>query len=406
MSHRLTALALLLLPGLAAAGPLLCVSPDGARLAAVNADTSTVAIIDLAGRKTLHEVAIGSRAEAAAWVNNRVLAVNIYHQWKVALIDTHTGEELEGIDLDGQACGLAVTRDGKTAYVAHDDKEGKVSVIDLEGGKVTKKLPAGVFPGAVSLAPDERTLYVTERKAGVLAIDLSSGEAAPITGGHAARHYLRPKAMEILLQELTLDGYMLAGFALFALLARVLFWPARPTPGQRLPYAAVAVILVGAVAVPASWPHAVAAWGWLGSLRQADVLSIAHYCIVWYVLIVQVLVLVGWWRGWRWVRGFWLRFMHLLCIVIVAGQALNGWECPVTTWDRDLRGGDLANLDGSWPLAHLANRALYTPVPDLTPYLRGYALFACLVFLSWILVRPEVGPPPQATGSETPVQSG
>jgi len=234
-----------------------------------------------------------------------------------------------------------------------------------------------------------------------------------------------PETNAAMVKTLTLDGYLLAGIALAALLVRLLLWPRRATPGQPLPLPAVAAILLAAVAAPATWPLVTAAWGGLGPLRQADLLAIGHFALVWYVILLQMLVFVGWWRGWRWVRGFWLRLVHLALMAVITGQAAYStadqiaysnapeipgndiWiECPFTIWERQLRGGDLANIDGSWPVARLANRFLYARVPTL-PVLVGYLIFLVGVFISWVFFRPLIGPEDAGTSvQDTPTNPG
>jgi hypothetical protein len=202
---------------------------------------------------------------------------------------------------------------------------------------------------------------------------------------------MSPEINEYLVKTLTLDMYLLGTFTLALLAIRTWCWPSKPQPGQQLPASTTAWIVLAAIAVPVSYPFAVRGWEALGELRQADILSIVHLAIVLYVVLLQALVLIGWLLGWRWVRGFWLRLTHLACIVVVAGQPVGGQECFITTWERELRGGDLANLDGSWPLARWANRANYTPVESLKPYLIGYSTFGLIALASWLIVRPELG---------------
>jgi hypothetical protein len=54
----------------------------------------------------------------------------------------------------------------------------------------------------------------------------------------------------------------------------------------------------------------------------ADLIVTVHVGYVAYVLVGQVLILVGWWREWEWVRNVWFRSTHLLAIgVVVFGSS-------------------------------------------------------------------------------------
>ncbi|WP_330970828.1 DUF2784 domain-containing protein, partial [Lysobacter sp. A3-1-A15] len=70
----------------------------------------------------------------------------------------------------------------------------------------------------------------------------------------------------------------------------------------------------------------------------ADAILAAHVAVVGFVVIGECLFLIGGRRGWRWVRGFGLRIVHLLLMGFVAGQAWLGAVCPLTLWEQALRG--------------------------------------------------------------------
>ncbi len=56
-----------------------------------------------------------------------------------------------------------------------------------------------------------------------------------------------------------------------------------------------------------------------------------------FVVVGQILILVGWLQNWNWARSFWLRFLHLVTIVIVVVQSWLGQLCPLTIWEQQLR---------------------------------------------------------------------
>src|SRR5207248_10352138 len=76
----------------------------------------------------------------------------------------------------------------------------------------------------------------------------------------------------------------------------------------------------------------------------ADLIVAIHTSYVGFVVVGQVLILVGVTRGWRWVRNFWFRVAHLVAIAIVAAEALFDVACPLTVWEDRVRewGGQAA----------------------------------------------------------------
>src|SRR5689334_17584755 len=68
---------------------LLDVSPDSKRLLAANTDNGTVSVVDLATRKTVHEVRVGDQPEGVSWIGSGPLAVAaVYRSNQVAFLDT------------------------------------------------------------------------------------------------------------------------------------------------------------------------------------------------------------------------------------------------------------------------------------------------------------------------------
>ena len=69
----------------------------------------------------------------------------------------------------------------------------------------------------------------------------------------------------------------------------------------------------------------------------ADLLVAVHVGYVAYVLVGEVLILVGWAFGRQWVRNFWFRATHLLAIDVVVFEEVIGVRCPLTVWEEWLR---------------------------------------------------------------------
>lgn len=70
---------------------------------------------------------------------------------------------------------------------------------------------------------------------------------------------------------------------------------------------------------------------------RADLIVFVHALYVGYVALLPIFVLVGACLGWRWIRNPWLRYIHLIMIGIVVCESVVGYECPLTTWEGNLR---------------------------------------------------------------------
>lgn len=123
-------------------------------------------------------------------------------------------------------------------------------------------------------------------------------------------------------------------------------------------------------------------------LLIADALLFLHVLVVVYVVFGLVLIIIGKYKSWDWVRNFWFRITHLAAITVVIIQALFGRICPLTTWEMDLRrkAGDVV-YEGSF-ISHWLGEFIYYDFP-LWVFAIGYSIFGALVVISWFWVKPN-----------------
>jgi uncharacterized protein DUF2784 len=115
----------------------------------------------------------------------------------------------------------------------------------------------------------------------------------------------------------------------------------------------------------------------------ADAILVLHLAFVLFVLGGLGLIWIGAAAGWRWVRNFWLRVVHLAAIAYVAGEALLGIWCPLTVWEDALRG---RHEEKSF-VARWIHRVLFYDLPEWV-FTIAYVAFALVVAASWWVVRP------------------
>jgi Protein of Unknown function (DUF2784) len=72
-------------------------------------------------------------------------------------------------------------------------------------------------------------------------------------------------------------------------------------------------------------------------LVLADLTLIVHTAFVAFVVVGLVVIWLGRWRGWSFVRNFWFRLLHLAAIGVVVAESVMGFVCPLTTWENQLR---------------------------------------------------------------------
>jgi hypothetical protein len=121
----------------------------------------------------------------------------------------------------------------------------------------------------------------------------------------------------------------------------------------------------------------------------ADLIVVVHAAYVAFVVVGLVLVLIGAWRGWSWVRNPWFRIGHFLCILVVAGEQLAGMACPLTVWEYRLRVAAGQPVTGETFVSRLLHGLIFFPTVPEWVFTVAYVTFAAVVAatLWWVPVR-------------------
>ena len=107
----------------------------------------------------------------------------------------------------------------------------------------------------------------------------------------------------------------------------------------------------------------------------ADAVLALHVGIILFNVFGLVVIPLGGWRGWQFVRVAWWRLLHLGAMAAVAVQALVGRACFLTLWQDALvgRGQHEPPLIMRW-----VDRVIFWPLP--------LWFFAALYGLAWLYV--------------------
>ena len=113
-----------------------------------------------------------------------------------------------------------------------------------------------------------------------------------------------------------------------------------------------------------------------------------HVLFVGFAVLGLVLIFMGRFLFWQWVKNPWFRIAHLLGVGVVVVQSWFGVICPLTIWEMNLRlkAGEAA-YDGSF-ITHWLREILYYQAPSWV-FVVAYTVFGGLVLSSWFLVRPH-----------------
>ncbi len=120
----------------------------------------------------------------------------------------------------------------------------------------------------------------------------------------------------------------------------------------------------------------------------ADIVAVSHLAYFSFVVLGQLLILVGVALRWRWVRNIWFRVTHLAAISIVGLEAIFGIQCPLTVWERSLREAAGQSIGDASFMAQLANNVMFHDFDEWV-FTTANLGFAVLVILTWALAPPR-----------------
>ncbi|HEY1067728.1 MAG TPA: beta-propeller fold lactonase family protein, partial [Pirellulales bacterium] len=141
----------------------LVLSPDEAWLVSANHTARSLSLLRLSDGAVVHELEIGERPANVVLLadGHTLLATTQYGGELVKLrVAGDKLEKLASLSLRFEPQGIAVTRDGKTAYVALSSGSA-VAVVDVESLTELQRIPVGLWPRTLALSPDETRLAVS-----------------------------------------------------------------------------------------------------------------------------------------------------------------------------------------------------------------------------------------------------
>ena len=123
-------------------------------------------------------------------------------------------------------------------------------------------------------------------------------------------------------------------------------------------------------------------------LLLADAVLSLHLAVILFNLFGLVVIPLGGWLRWGFVRIFWWRALHVAILALVAIQAVLDQACFLTSWQAGLlRAAGAAAADAPL-IARVVNGLIFWPLP-LWVFAVIYVAICVYVLLLWWLVPPR-----------------
>ncbi|MBI4384461.1 MAG: beta-propeller fold lactonase family protein [Nitrospinae bacterium] len=144
-------------------------SPGGRQVYVVNAGPANISVIDTSTRQITKTLAGAKGAMAIKPTDDwGLLWLTAPEDNKLLLMNPRTGAVESSIEVPGEPHGLAISPDGKTAYVGQRGLN-QISMIDIASGKIVKSMPLGKRPDMIAVSSDGKSVFVAIRDENQLA---------------------------------------------------------------------------------------------------------------------------------------------------------------------------------------------------------------------------------------------
>lgn len=113
-----------------------------------------------------------------------------------------------------------------------------------------------------------------------------------------------------------------------------------------------------------------------------------HFLYVLFTVLGEILILTGGINGWKWIRNFPFRVVHLAASLFVAFEALVGMICPLTELEWTLRqsAGQYTDTEISF-VGRIIRKIIFYDFPPLF-FTLLYVGFASVVIISFLIFPP------------------
>ena len=122
----------------------------------------------------------------------------------------------------------------------------------------------------------------------------------------------------------------------------------------------------------------------------ADLVVALHFAYVSYVVVGELLIILGIPLRWQWIRNFWFRVTHLLAMLYPAFEMVSGIDCPLTVWEIELLKAAGKPVDERSFVGRLLDNLMFCDLGDNSwawPWI--YGGLATLIVLTFVLAPPR-----------------
>ena len=117
----------------------------------------------------------------------------------------------------------------------------------------------------------------------------------------------------------------------------------------------------------------------------SEIILLLHLLIFLFITLSFILIPIGYFQKWEWVKNKYYRSIHLILMGIISIETILGFMCPLTILENYFR--DDIKVDNK--LTEIAHQILYWDLPNYQFIILYILSFSYLIFL-WFFFKPNL----------------
>ena len=117
----------------------------------------------------------------------------------------------------------------------------------------------------------------------------------------------------------------------------------------------------------------------------SEIILLLHLLIFLFITLSFILIPIGYFQKWEWVKNKYYRSIHLILMGIISIETILGFMCPLTILENYFR--DDIKVDNK--LTEIAHQILYWDLPNYQFIILYLVSFSYLIFL-WFFFKPNL----------------
>ena len=115
-----------------------------------------------------------------------------------------------------------------------------------------------------------------------------------------------------------------------------------------------------------------------------EIVLLFHFCIFLFITLSFLLIPIGYYQKWEWVKNRYYRLIHLILMGIIFIETILGFICPLTTLENFLRN----DIEINNKITQIIHQIMYWDLPTYQ-FITLYLLSLLYLIFLWFFFKPD-----------------